>query len=142
MIYPSFGAEERRGNGAEVNSFPIRIYVPRSQCRGEREARKADRSSPILVRVEGLFSLEQLDITTTRPLSFFFFPPRDTNESRGKGEGGGIFPGLRRSKSKDSRRVNSRESGILEKVERERVFISTLPFSIFLTFSRSKIKTR
>lgn len=91
---------------------------------------------------EGLFSLEQLDITTTRPLSFFFFPPRDTNESRGKGEGGGIFPGLRRSKSKDSRRVNSRESGILEKMERERVFISTLPFSIFLTFSRSKIKTR
>ena len=89
---------------------------------------------------EGLFSLEQLDITTTRPLFFFFFPPRDTNESRGKGEGGGIFPGLR--KSKDSRRVNSRESGILEKVERERVFISTLPFSIFLTFSRSKIKTR
>lgn len=91
---------------------------------------------------EGLFSLEQLDITTTRPLSFFFFPPRDPNESRGKGEGGGIFPGLRRSKSKDSRRVNSRESGILEKVEREREREFLFPFSILLTFSRNKIKTR
>lgn len=85
---------------------------------------------------EGLFSLEQLDITTTRPLSFFFFPPRDPNESRGKGEGGGIFPGLRRSKSKDSRRVNSRESGILEKVERESFYFHASFLYIFDVFEK------
>lgn len=57
MIYPSHGGQNRGeervdgGNGAELNSFPIRIYVlqPREGTKAmkkrEKEARKADRSS-------------------------------------------------------------------------------------------------
>lgn len=144
MIYPSFGAEERRGE--EMGRRLIRSLLEFTCQEANAEERERHEKPIVLHRSSfewrGAFQLGAAWYNNDAASLFFFFPPRDPNESRGKGEGGGIFPGLRRSKSKDSRRVNSRESGILEKVERERVFISTLPFSIFLTFSRSKIKTR